>query len=82
LGVALAIATIESSHPWFGIAASILLLGLAFLRPWREHDTFLKPWTARPVGRFVIASAVTTIVAELLYRLIVGSWKPPSGMGL
>lgn len=81
LGITLAIAVVESSHPWLAIVGSVLLLGLAFLRSWREHCTFITLWKTRPVSRFVVASAIAAISTELLYWLIVGGFVQPSELG-
>lgn len=80
LGVALAIAVVESSHPWIGVVASVLLIGLALLRSLREHGMLAKLWKDRPVGRFVLAGASAIIVTELLYLLIVGDFTQPTDL--
>jgi len=81
LGIALAIAVVESSHAWIAAVGSALLLGLAFLRSRREHSTFAQLWKTRPVGRFVIAAAITAIITELLYWLAMGGFVQPSELG-
>lgn len=80
LGIALAIAVVESSHPWLGMVASVLLVGLALLRSLREHGTLVKLWKDRPVGRFALAGASAMLVTELLYRIIVGDFTQPSAL--
>lgn len=81
LGIALGIAVVESSHPWLGVSASVLLIGLALLRSLLEHGTLAKLWKDRPVGRFTLAAASATILTESLYWLIVGSFAQPSDLG-
>ncbi len=78
IGLFQSVSIIESSHPWLGLVASLLLIIILIIRLIKNRETLIEVFKKHPVGRFIMVVALFILIGELIYYIVMGGFIQPS----